>query len=131
MSFKAPSNAHCASPSFYGITILQTVIYYKQYPNDPWLFRYSVREIIRFDGIFLTNKQVAILWCAYRKLYKITSWILTSTIISRILDTLHVAISTHALYFYMIESFGNYLPLFGIIWYVSSIALSSTEFVTR
>ncbi|KAK0184958.1 hypothetical protein F5146DRAFT_1072814 [Armillaria mellea] len=33
-----------------------------------------------------------------------------------ILDTLHVAISTHALYFYLIESFGNYLPLFGIIW---------------
>ncbi|PBK91967.1 hypothetical protein ARMGADRAFT_1166122 [Armillaria gallica] len=65
--------------AFYGITILQTVIYYKQYPNDLWLFRYSV----------------AILW---------------------ILDTLHVAISTHALYFYMIESFGNYLPLFGIIW---------------
>ncbi|KAK0488408.1 hypothetical protein IW261DRAFT_347013 [Armillaria novae-zelandiae] len=32
------------------------------------------------------------------------------------LDTLHVAISTHALYFYLIESFGNYLPLFGIIW---------------
>ncbi|KAK0207370.1 hypothetical protein IW262DRAFT_662615 [Armillaria fumosa] len=56
-----------------------TVIYYKRYPDDPWLFRYSV----------------AILW---------------------ILDTLHVAISTHALYFYMIESFRNYLPLFGIIW---------------
>ncbi|KAK0481169.1 hypothetical protein EDD18DRAFT_796209 [Armillaria luteobubalina] len=64
---------------FYGIAILQTVIYYKRYPGDPWLFRYSV----------------AILW---------------------ILDTLHVAISTHALYFYLIESFGNYLPLFGIVW---------------
>ncbi|PBK66684.1 hypothetical protein ARMSODRAFT_959823 [Armillaria solidipes] len=64
---------------FYGITILQTVIYYKQYPNDPWLFRYSV----------------AVLW---------------------ILDTLHIAISTHALYFYLVESFGNYLHQFEIIW---------------
>lgn len=33
-----------------------------------------------------------------------------------IFDTLHVAFSTHALYFYLIESFGNYLSLFGIIW---------------
>ncbi|KAK0184961.1 hypothetical protein F5146DRAFT_1144608 [Armillaria mellea] len=64
---------------FYGITILQTVIYYKQYPNDPWIFRYGV----------------AGLW---------------------ILDILHVILSTHALYFYMVESFGNDLALFSIIW---------------
>ncbi|PBK91917.1 hypothetical protein ARMGADRAFT_1063868 [Armillaria gallica] len=64
---------------FYGITILQTVIYYKQYPNDPWIFRYAV----------------AVLW---------------------ILDTLSVVFSTHALYFYMVESFGNYSALLNIIW---------------
>ncbi len=34
---------------FYGITILQTVVYYKQNPNDPWLFRYAVRSQI---GLF-------------------------------------------------------------------------------
>ncbi|SJL17488.1 uncharacterized protein ARMOST_21040 [Armillaria ostoyae] len=33
-----------------------------------------------------------------------------------ILDTLHVALSTHALYFYLIKSFGQYLSLFTIIW---------------
>ncbi|KAG7443418.1 uncharacterized protein BT62DRAFT_935034 [Guyanagaster necrorhizus] len=34
-----------------------------------------------------------------------------------IFDTLHVALSTHALYFYLIESFGNYLTIFGrIVW---------------
>ncbi|KAK0497561.1 hypothetical protein EDD18DRAFT_1352406 [Armillaria luteobubalina] len=33
-----------------------------------------------------------------------------------ILDTLHVALSTHALYFYLIESFGRYLSFFTIIW---------------
>ncbi|SJL16013.1 uncharacterized protein ARMOST_19528 [Armillaria ostoyae] len=38
------------------------------------------------------------------------------TIISRILDTLHIAISTHALYFYLVESFGNYVSQFEIIW---------------
>ncbi len=31
-------------PSCYGITILQTFIYYKLNPNDPWIFRYSVRN---------------------------------------------------------------------------------------
>ncbi|KAK0457278.1 uncharacterized protein EV420DRAFT_1549887 [Desarmillaria tabescens] len=64
---------------FYGITILQTVAYYKQYPNDQWIFRYAV----------------ALLW---------------------IFDTLHVALTTHALYFYVIESFGNYLALLTIVW---------------
>ncbi|KAK0457282.1 uncharacterized protein EV420DRAFT_1549932 [Desarmillaria tabescens] len=64
----------------YGITILQTVVYYKLNPGDPWIFRYSV----------------ALLW---------------------ILDTLHVALSTHALYFYLIELFGNYIALLSrIIW---------------
>ncbi|KAK0207372.1 hypothetical protein IW262DRAFT_663352 [Armillaria fumosa] len=64
---------------FYGITILQTVIYYKGYPNDSWHFRYGV----------------AFLW---------------------VLDTLHVALSTHALYFYLVQSFGNYLHMLKIIW---------------
>ncbi|KAG7443423.1 uncharacterized protein BT62DRAFT_331033 [Guyanagaster necrorhizus] len=64
----------------YGLTILQTVIYYKLNPDDPWIFRYGI----------------ALLW---------------------ILDTLHVALSTHALYFYLIQSFGNYIALLSkIIW---------------
>ncbi|KAK0481170.1 hypothetical protein EDD18DRAFT_1113021 [Armillaria luteobubalina] len=58
----------------YGMTIHQTVTYYKGYPNDSWHFRYGV----------------AFLW---------------------VLDTLHVALSTHALYYYLIESFGNYLQV--------------------
>ncbi|KAK0457334.1 uncharacterized protein EV420DRAFT_521120 [Desarmillaria tabescens] len=33
-----------------------------------------------------------------------------------IFDTLHVALSTHALYFYLVQSFGNYLTLFTIVW---------------
>ncbi|PBK91922.1 hypothetical protein ARMGADRAFT_192839 [Armillaria gallica] len=53
----------------------------------------------------------------YYKRYPNDPWLFRySVAILWILDTLHVAISTHALYFYMIESFGNYLPLFGIIW---------------
>ncbi|SJL15372.1 uncharacterized protein ARMOST_18865 [Armillaria ostoyae] len=55
----------------FGITNLQTVIYYKKYPHDWWLFRYSV----------------ALLW---------------------VLDALHVALSTHALYVYLIDMFGDF-----------------------
>ncbi|KAK0203254.1 hypothetical protein DFS33DRAFT_1346234 [Desarmillaria ectypa] len=53
----------------------------------------------------------------YYKQYPNDSWLfLCAVAILWILDTLHVAISTHALYFYLVESFGNYLPLFGIVW---------------
>ncbi|SJL15364.1 uncharacterized protein ARMOST_18857 [Armillaria ostoyae] len=54
----------------FGITNLQAVIYYKRYPSDWWVYRYSV----------------AVLW---------------------ILDALHVALTTHALYFYLVDMFGD------------------------
>ncbi|PBK65142.1 hypothetical protein ARMSODRAFT_444775 [Armillaria solidipes] len=54
----------------FGITNLQMVVYYKNYPNDSSLYRYSV----------------ALLW---------------------VLDALHVALTTHALYFYLIDMFGD------------------------
>ncbi|KAK0190192.1 hypothetical protein F5146DRAFT_1225092 [Armillaria mellea] len=63
----------------FGISNLQIVIYYKNYPNDSWIYRYSV----------------AIIW---------------------ILDALHVALSTHAVYHYLIDSFGNYPGLYHIVW---------------
>ncbi|PBK79558.1 hypothetical protein ARMGADRAFT_120401 [Armillaria gallica] len=64
---------------FFGISNLQMVIYYKNYPDDSWIYRYSV----------------AIIW---------------------ILDALHVALSTHAVYHYLIDLFGNYLGLYHIVW---------------
>ncbi|PBK63006.1 hypothetical protein ARMSODRAFT_1024305 [Armillaria solidipes] len=56
----------------YGISNLQVVIYYKRYPNDQWVYRYSV----------------ALLW---------------------VLDTLHVILSTHAIYFYLVTMFGDFI----------------------
>ncbi|PBK81074.1 hypothetical protein ARMGADRAFT_815273 [Armillaria gallica] len=71
----------------FGITNLQSVIYYKRYPNDWWLYRCSV----------------ALLW---------------------VLDTLHVVLSTHALYFYLIDMFGNLSgALVQSVWYVSRAQL--------
>ncbi|KAK0490193.1 hypothetical protein EDD18DRAFT_1109741 [Armillaria luteobubalina] len=67
----------------FGITNLQMVIYYKKYPNDISLYRYSV----------------ALLW---------------------ILDALHVAFTTHALYFYLIDMFGDLSgAMLHSVWYVS------------
>ncbi|PBK80074.1 hypothetical protein ARMGADRAFT_1092546 [Armillaria gallica] len=56
----------------FGITNLQVINYYKEYPDDLWVYRYSV----------------GILWT---------------------LDCLHVAFSTHAIYHYLVELFGDYV----------------------
>ncbi|KAK0471450.1 hypothetical protein IW261DRAFT_1612042, partial [Armillaria novae-zelandiae] len=63
----------------FGITNLQAVVYYKNYPADWWVYRYSV----------------ALLW---------------------ILDALHVALSTHALYYYLINLFGNFTAIYNVVW---------------
>ncbi|PBK79401.1 hypothetical protein ARMGADRAFT_136104 [Armillaria gallica] len=63
----------------FGITNLQVVIYYKKYPDDWWVYRYSV----------------LILW---------------------VLDSLHVAFSTHAMYHYLVDLFGDPDAIYHIIW---------------
>ncbi|KAK0474945.1 hypothetical protein IW261DRAFT_1497928 [Armillaria novae-zelandiae] len=63
----------------FGITNTQVAKYYKKYPDDWWIFRYSVG----------------------------TLWIF---------DALHVALSTHVIYHYLIDSFGDYDELFQVIW---------------
>ncbi|PBK85891.1 hypothetical protein ARMGADRAFT_1087172 [Armillaria gallica] len=68
-----------AAAILFGITNLQTSIYYKEYPGDWCVYRYSV----------------ASLW---------------------ILDALHVALSTHALYHYLITLYGNFLAIYDIVW---------------
>ncbi|PBK63023.1 hypothetical protein ARMSODRAFT_1088812 [Armillaria solidipes] len=60
----------------FGITNLQTLIYYKRYPDDLRIYRYSV----------------AILW---------------------VLDAFHVALSTHMLYFYMVDMYGDLVGALG------------------
>ncbi|KAK0243639.1 hypothetical protein EDD85DRAFT_944966 [Armillaria nabsnona] len=54
----------------YGVTNLQGVIYYRRYPNNWWVYCYSV----------------GLLW---------------------VLDTVHVALSTHTVYFFLIHFFGD------------------------
>ncbi|KAG7443420.1 uncharacterized protein BT62DRAFT_330189 [Guyanagaster necrorhizus] len=81
---------------FYGITLLQTAVYYKLNPNDPWIFRYTVALLWYVTGSHQTAP--------------------SNATICRVLDTLHVAFSTHALYYYLIDSFGNYVFLLRIIW---------------
>ncbi|KAK0185795.1 hypothetical protein F5146DRAFT_1143315 [Armillaria mellea] len=65
--------------SLFGITNTQVATYYKKYPHDWWIFRYSIG----------------------------TLWIF---------DALHVALSTHMIYHYLIDSFGDYEGLYKVIW---------------
>ncbi|SJL04643.1 uncharacterized protein ARMOST_08011 [Armillaria ostoyae] len=65
--------------SLFGITNTQVAKYYKKYPDDWWIFRYSV----------------GILWT---------------------FDALHVALSTHMIYHYLIDLFGDYDGLHNVIW---------------
>ncbi len=50
------SHKTCFHPfgSFFGITNLQAVIYYKNYPNDWWIYRYSVR-LNSFEALITLN----------------------------------------------------------------------------
>ncbi|KAK0474942.1 hypothetical protein IW261DRAFT_536089 [Armillaria novae-zelandiae] len=63
----------------FGLTNTQVAKYYKKYPDDWWIFWYSV----------------GILWT---------------------LDALHVALTTHMLYHYLIDSFGDYDELLNVLW---------------
>ncbi|PBK58455.1 hypothetical protein ARMSODRAFT_983839 [Armillaria solidipes] len=61
----------------------------------------------------ITNLQVVI----YYMKYPADWWVYRCSVtILWILDALHVALSTHALYFYLIELFGDYLKIYQMIW---------------
>lgn len=50
------------------------------------------------------------------------SWPIITTTLDRVLDALHVALGTHALYFYLIDMFGNATGALGKnVWYVSGL----------
>ncbi|KAF9030360.1 hypothetical protein BDZ89DRAFT_673763 [Hymenopellis radicata] len=67
------------SAVLFGVTVLQTWIYYHEYPNDWATYRYSV----------------GILW---------------------IMDALHLSLTVHAVYHYLVNSFGEFLELDVIVW---------------
>ncbi|PBK66732.1 hypothetical protein ARMSODRAFT_1021166 [Armillaria solidipes] len=71
----------------------------------------------------------------YYKQYPNDPWIFRYAVaVLWILDTLHIVLSTHALYYYMVESFGDYPALFSIIWYAhlaSVIAFGLIQFTGR
>ncbi|KAK0221322.1 hypothetical protein IW262DRAFT_1459516 [Armillaria fumosa] len=71
----------------FGITNLQMVIYYKKYPNDILLYQYTVKNSSGIDiELLRLIKKVALLW---------------------VLDALHITLTIHTLYFYLIDMFGD------------------------
>ncbi|SJL15350.1 uncharacterized protein ARMOST_18843 [Armillaria ostoyae] len=84
----------------FGIMNVQVLIYFKRYPNDWALYRYSV----------------ALFWFA--EFIRAHRWWRINTLFNRVLDIVHVALGTHALYHYLIDMSGNLLGSLevNIIW---------------
>ncbi|PBK84127.1 hypothetical protein ARMGADRAFT_1088593 [Armillaria gallica] len=74
----------------FGMMNVQVLIYYKNNPNDWSLYR----------------RAVALFWFASFIRAYLQSWRINA-FRYRVLDTVHVAISTHALYYYLINMNGN------------------------
>ncbi|KAK0243672.1 hypothetical protein EDD85DRAFT_976457 [Armillaria nabsnona] len=95
----------------FGITNLQTLLYYKRYPDDLWIYRYSVcrcsfRTVLRFLAEDDDPGSDALV-CLSHSCQEITTYI------DRVLDAFHVALSTHMLYFYMVDMYGDLVGALG------------------
>ncbi len=94
---------------------------------DWWVYRYSVRILLCdtstlpcvTDLLRLSCDQVGVLWCVPSPSNH--NWISLITVLPRALDSLHVAFSTHAMYHYLVDSFGDPDGIYRIIWYVKII----------
>ncbi|SJL16929.1 uncharacterized protein ARMOST_20461 [Armillaria ostoyae] len=93
----------------YGILNLQVLIYYKRHPNDWWVYWYS-----RYFGLFI-------------HIYPVAQF--TDRYIGRVLDTFHIAFSTHALYFYLITMFGKFLGALESDLWSMKLQLSLSNFI--
>lgn len=99
----------------YGISIPQLVIYYRRYPNDPQLFRYSVTTPLTLANLLIDYYiQIGLLWCVAGYPRFVLSYPVLP--ISRILDTLQLGLMSSALYFYLVTSHGNYQALLNFTW---------------
>ncbi|KAH7882570.1 hypothetical protein F5I97DRAFT_1931115 [Phlebopus sp. FC_14] len=73
----------------YGLTTLQTYLYYMYYPNDDLDTKALVRTAVctcRSDDLLNDLPKVAVIW---------------------ILDTLHISLMCHSLYYYLVSNFGD------------------------
>ncbi|PBK79572.1 hypothetical protein ARMGADRAFT_1093018 [Armillaria gallica] len=86
---------------FYGITILQTVIYYKQYPNDPWIFRYTVAVLWILDTL-------SVIFSTYTLYFYMVK---SSGDYSALLDIIWYAHLTSVIVFGLTEITGRSFPL--------------------
>ncbi len=99
----------------YGISIPQLVIYYRRYPNDPRLFRYSVSASLALASSLIGYYiQIRLLWYVAGD----PGFVLSRPTlqISRILETLQLALISSALYFYLVTSHENYQALLKFTW---------------
>jgi hypothetical protein len=103
--------------SLYGMTNVQTFIYFKSCERDRWPLRLTVSPSCRsaLNYQFDRSKKGCCIMVLIR------TWRLESCLTHswrRVLDSLHLAFVSHALYFYSVTSFDDILALLTPTWFV-------------
>ena len=112
--------------SLFGIAIIQTHLYYINFPKD-WAFqRVSVNIVANFlakksDVIFLICSRLGS--SCRRRISSFTRGVKWPWHSNRILATLNMIFTVHAVYYYLIVNFGNSAGLDNIVWYVHSASV--------
>lgn len=105
--------------SLFGVTVVQAWIYYGNFPND-WAFqKISV-------CCFPSSRQTPIDPNLWRLQFCCTSWPPVSRRLAnanfmtshRVLDALHLSVTIHSMYHYMIDKFGDVTGLQSVVWWV-------------
>lgn len=77
---------HSAEAALFGLTSLQCGLYYWRTREDGWRLKSLVRATVISVARTLIRPQIGVLW---------------------LLDTVHLALTTHAMWFYLIKNYNN------------------------
>ena len=113
--------------SFYGITIVQTYIYFKRSVKDSVFLKCLVSRYLYIPR--LVSLRVHDRCFSYGKAiplqaaigYQLEGWV--TNMAHRVLDTLHFALVIHAIYYYAVTNFMNPRALAKPTWCVSPTCL--------
>ncbi|KDR71513.1 hypothetical protein GALMADRAFT_253823 [Galerina marginata CBS 339.88] len=86
-----------AASILYGVTSVQTFLYFQNTSGDGGIFQSSIFS----------------LWLSYAPLVKNVA---EQTLLFRVLDTIHMAFTAHGIYFYLVTNFGRFQVLLRPTW---------------
>ena len=104
------------SASLYGVTSVQAFLYFSDYKQDGRWIRSTVRSIRQMPLFLHMDKTTHLGDAPLVREFSVTRQLLYCHFF-RILDTIQIALIVHALYSYLVTSFGNYAVLLSPTWY--------------